>query len=169
MEAPAIQPAPAPEKSTGPANYRELVKLFADKKEGILEYHLAASVRLVRFEPGVIELNTLPAAPSNLANRVGSLLSEWTGRRWVIGISSAFGEPTLMETDQAQRDASLDSAKASPAVVAIMEAFPGATITDVRDLAQAAARSDEAISDDAGDLTYPADSGDLTLDIGDEP
>ena len=164
MEAPAIQPAPVPEASPGPANYRELVKLFAEKKEGVLEFHLAASVRLVRFEPGVVELNTLPAAPSNLANRVGSLLSEWTGRRWVIGISSAVGEPTLMETEQAQRDASMDSAKASPTVAALMEAFPGATITDVRDLTQAA-----AVSEDAGDQTYPADSGDLTLDIGDEP
>jgi DNA polymerase-3 subunit gamma/tau len=164
MEAPALQPAPVSQTLPGPANYRELVKLFADRKEGILEYHLAASVRLVRFEPGVVELNTLPAAPSNLANRVGSLLSEWTGRRWVIGISSAVGGPTLMETDQAHKNAAMDSARASPTVVALMGAFPGTTITDVRDLAQAA-----TLSEDAGDLTDLADSGDLTLDIGDEP
>ena len=113
MEAPEHVPAPA---LPAPANYRELVRLFADKKEGILEFHLAASVRLVRFEPGVVEINTLPAAPSNLANRVGSLLSEWTGRRWVIGISSAPGEPTLSEVEQADKNAAMDSARAHPAV-----------------------------------------------------
>jgi DNA polymerase-3 subunit gamma/tau len=159
--APAHVPAPA---LPAPANYRELVRLFADKKEGILEYHLAASVRLVRFEPGVVEISPLPAAPSNLANRVGSLLSEWTGRRWVIGISSAPGEPTLSEVEQADKNAAMDSARAHPAVLALMEAFPGATITDVRDLAQAAVPVE-----DAGDQTYPADDpGDVPLESGDE-
>jgi DNA polymerase-3 subunit gamma/tau len=160
---PAVSHVPAP-SLPAPANYRELVRLFADKKEGILEYHLASSVRLVRFEPGVVEINTLPAAPSNLANRVGSLLSEWTGRRWVIGISSAPGEPTLSDVEQADKNAAMDSARAHPAVLALMEAFPGATITDVRDLAQATIPVE-----DAGDQTYPADDpGDVLLESGDE-
>ncbi|MDB5394003.1 MAG: polymerase subunit gamma/tau [Rhodospirillales bacterium] len=163
-------PTPVPEALPDPKNYRELVRLFTEKKEAILEFHLAASVRLVRFEPGVIEINPLPAAPSNLANRVGSLLSEWTGRRWVIGISSAPGEPSLSEADQAQKNAAMDSARASPTVQALMNAFPGATITDVRDLAEAAIPME-----DVGEITYAADSGDLTpdgeltTDIGDEP
>jgi DNA polymerase-3 subunit gamma/tau len=171
MEAPApITPDPIADALPDPKSYRELVRLFAEKKEGILEFHLASSVRLVRFESGVIEINPLPAAPSNLANRVGSLLSEWTGRRWVIGISSAPGAPTLSETELAHRNAAMDSARASPTVVALMEAFPGATITDVRDLAEAANHVE-----DAGEITYPADSGELTpdgeltTDSGDEP
>ena len=58
----------------------------------------------------------------------------------------------------------MDSARAHPAVLALMEAFPGATITDVRDLAQAAVPVE-----DAGDQTYPADdSGDVPLESGDE-
>jgi len=118
----------------------------------------------VRFESGVIELKPLPAAPPNLANRVGSLLSEWTGRRWVIGISSAVGEATLAQADEAQRNAALDSARASPTVQALMDAFPGAVITDVRDLAQV-----PVPTEDAGDQTYPAEAGELPLDTGDEP
>ena len=163
-------PAPVADALPDPKSYRELVRLFAEKKEGILEFHLAASVRLVRFESGVIEINPLPAAPSNLANRVGSLLSEWTGRRWVVGISSAPGERTLAETEQADRDASIDAARANPTVQALLAAFPEATITDVRDLAEAAIPVE-----DAGDGSYPADSGELTpdgeliTDSGDEP
>jgi DNA polymerase-3 subunit gamma/tau len=169
-------PVPAaliPATLAGPASYRELVKLFAEKREGILEYHLAASVRLVRFEPGVIEINPLPTAPTNLANRVGSLLSEWTGRRWVIGISSAPGEPTLAELEQADRDAAMDSARANPAVQALMHAFPGATIVDVRDLATQPppvedAGPDDFGTEDAGDQTYPADPGEMFPESGDE-
>ncbi len=167
---PVAEALPAPMVETASANlpvpktYRELVRLFAERKEGLLEFHLAASVRLVRFEVGLVELNPLPAAPTNLANRVGTLLSEWTGRRWVIGISSAQGEPTLAETEQAQRNAALDSARMSPTVQALMEAFPGTVITDVRELAQASEPAE-----DAGDLAYPADSGDMTPETGDEP
>jgi len=162
---PALMPvASVPVHAVNPASFRELVRLFADKREGILEYHLASSVRLVRFEPGVIELNPLPAAPANLANRVGSLLSEWTGKRWVIGISSAQGSATLAELDQAERTAAFESAAANPAVRAILQAFPGAVITDVRDLAQAAVSVE-----DTREITYPADSGEVQTDVGDEP
>jgi len=170
---PMAMEAPLPAAVPGPASYRELVKLFAEKKEGILEYHLAASARLVRFEPGVVEINPLPTAPPNLANRVGSLLSEWTGRRWVIGISSAPGEPTLAEVEQADRDAAMDSARANPAVQALMEAFPGATIVDVRDLATQPPPVEDGGPDDlgieeSGDQAYPADPGDMFLESGDE-
>jgi DNA polymerase-3 subunit gamma/tau len=161
---PTMAPDPeGPALAASPTTYRELVRLFAERREGILEYHLASSVRLVRFEPGVIEINPMPAAPSNLANRVGSLLSEWTGRRWVIGISSAPGAPTLSEMDHAERTAALESARASPAVQAVMAAFPGALITDVRDLGQATAAVEDSV-----DIGYPTDSNDLLTDIGDE-
>jgi DNA polymerase-3 subunit gamma/tau len=159
-----IPEPPAPQAFAEPRNYRELVKLFSEKKEGVLEFHLASSVRLVRFEPGVIEISPLPAAPPNLANRVGSLLSEWTGRRWVVGISAAPGEPTLNEVEQAEKNAALDSARASPIVQALMEAFPEAAIVDVRDLARI-----PVTDEDVGDQIYPADSGDMTLENGDEP
>ncbi len=161
---PAAQAAAPALSHPEPRSYRELVGLFAQKKEGLLEYHLASSVRLVRFEPGIVEFNPLPAAPANLANRVGTLLHEWTGRRWMIGVSAAPGQPTLAEADQAHRDAAIDSARASPVVQALLEAFPGAVITDVRDLAQIAASAE-----DADDQTYPAESGDPLSESGDEP
>ncbi len=154
----------AAEPFADPQSFRDLVRLFSEKREGVLEYHLSSSVRLVRFEPGVIEFNPLPTAPTNLASKIGTLLSEWTGRRWVVGISSAPGQPTLAETDQAERSAALDQARLSPIVQAVLAAFPGATITDVRDLAQAPAGAE-----DAAESSYPADIGDPSNETGDEP
>jgi DNA polymerase-3 subunit gamma/tau len=159
----ALQVVPAPEPLADPKTFRALVRLFAEKREGVLEYHLASSVRLVRFEPGVIEFNPLPAAPANLANRVGTLLSAWTGRRWMVGISSAPGAAPLAEAEQAERTAAFDAARLSPTVQALLEAFPGATITDVRDLAPTAAEAENIT-----ETPYPADSGE-PLDSGDEP
>jgi DNA polymerase-3 subunit gamma/tau len=152
---PPAQPPPASVLAS-PTSFRDVVRLFAEKKEGVLEYHLSSSVRLVRFEPGVIEFNPLPGAPPNLANRMGGLLLEWTGRRWVIGVSGAVGQETLAETDRARIDASLDSARMSPAVIAVMEAFPGATITEVRNLAQTAPEAeDEVTVADSGEAGEP--------------
>ena len=34
-------------------------------------------------------------APRDLANRLGQLLGEWTGMRWLVAVSQAAGEPTL--------------------------------------------------------------------------
>jgi DNA polymerase-3 subunit gamma/tau len=155
----AAQPAHLPE----PRSFRELVQLFSTKREGLLEYHLSSSVHLVRFEPGFVEINPLPAAPRDLANKVGTFLSEWTGRRWVIGISSAPGQPTLAETERAARTAAFESARESPIVQALLEAFPGATITDVRDLAHAAPHVE-----DAADQAEAAESGDLEGETGSE-
>ncbi len=168
VQSPAPETAlAAPLPLPNPRTYSELVRLFSEKKEGILEFHLASSVRLVRFEPGVIELNPLPAAPSNLANRVGALLSEWTGRRWVVGISSARGEETLSDIENAKRIAAFDSAKASPVVQALMEAFPGASIVDVRDLTQPPAIVDTTL-EETGEADYPAETADTATEPGDD-
>jgi DNA polymerase-3 subunit gamma/tau len=166
VEMPA-PPPPTPALPT-PSSFREVVRLFAEKKEGVLEYHLRSSVRLVRFEPGVIEFSTLPQAPPNLANRVGSLLSDWTGRRWVIGISAAPGEETLADVDRALMDASLESAKANPVVQALMAAFPGAVISEVRDLAQTAPHAEDLLRDDVADDDFAGGAGELPLEGGDE-
>ncbi|HLG86494.1 MAG TPA: DNA polymerase III subunit gamma/tau [Alphaproteobacteria bacterium] len=168
MQALLPQTAPTAEALPDPQSFPELVKLFARKREGLLEYHLASSVRLVRFEPGIVEFSPLPSAPPNLANRVGSLLSAWTARRWVVGISSAPGQPTLAEIEEAHRVAAFDQAKANPTVRALLEAFPGAVITEVRDLAQAPSAPPEQL-DEAGDAAYPSDASEILLETGDEP
>ncbi len=141
---------PVAQENAAIRSFRDLVALFNAKKEGILAFHLTNNVRLVRFEAGIVEFNPLPDAPANLANRVGSLLSDWTSRRWVLGVSSAPGEATLAEQDENKRAAAFDSANASPTVRALMDAFPGAVITDVRET--------QAL----------IDNSDLSIELGDE-
>ncbi|GIL39371.1 DNA polymerase III subunit gamma/tau [Roseiterribacter gracilis] len=118
-----------------PADWRAAVELFAKYRQGQLNYHLATNAKLVRFEAGRIELNVLPAAPRDLASRVGSMLSEWTGTRWMVTISSAPGEASLSEQDAAKESAALQEAKVHPTVAKLLATFPGAKIVEIRDLA----------------------------------
>jgi DNA polymerase-3 subunit gamma/tau len=125
------QPAAAPPE---PQSFAEIVALVAERREAILQAHLQNSVHLVRFEPGRLELRPGEHAPRDLANRLGALLSEWTGRRWVVAISGEPGEPTLGEQAAAAKARERAEVAAHPLVQAALAAFPGAAIEAVRDL-----------------------------------
>jgi DNA polymerase III subunit gamma/tau len=131
--APRLVPSETP-SAPEPRSFREVVELFEAKREPVLRSHLYANVHLVRFEPGRIELRPTPAAPRDLPNRLGQLLGEWTGRRWVVAISSEEGEPTLREEAEAKARHLRHEAAEHPLVRAVLEAFPGARVEAVREL-----------------------------------
>jgi DNA polymerase-3 subunit gamma/tau len=116
-----------------PQSFAGVVALFDKRREALLRSHLWSDVHLVRFEPGRIEVRPAASAPRDLANRLGQLLSEWTGSRWLIAVSEAEGEPTLREQEeQLQRDLR-NEVTSHPLVQAVLETFPGATIAAVRE------------------------------------
>ena len=133
-----------------PASFAAVVALFSEKREGVLAVTLRSQVNLVRFEPGRIELRPHANVSSDLIPRAARLLSEWTGRRWVVTVNATDpAQPTLSEQDaQAEQQRRLDAAN-HPLVQAVMTAFPGAAIEVVRDLAEP--ESDEA------DLAFDSD------------
>ncbi len=114
-----------------PSNLREVAALAAAEREPLLSGHLQHSVHLVRFAPPVIEIRPEPAAPRDLATRLGALLLAATGTRWTIAVSAAAGEPTLAAQDAALATARRDSATDHPLVRAVLEAFPGAVIRSI--------------------------------------
>ena len=114
-------------------SFEEVVALFARHREAILHAHLMADVHLVRFEPGRIEFRPGARAPANLANRLGELLRRWTGRRWVVSVAKEGGAPTLRQQAEAREAKLRQEVAADPAVRALLDAFPGATIEAVRD------------------------------------
>jgi DNA polymerase-3 subunit gamma/tau len=142
-----------------PQSFGEVVALFDKRREAVLRSHLAAHLHLVHFEPGRIEFRPAPAAPRDLANRLGQLLSEWTGTRWLIAVSEAEGEPTLRQR-QEQREAELrNGVAAHPLVQAVLETFPGATIAAVRERFAAAAESPAAGEEPGANDADDTDTG----------
>ncbi|MFP5516547.1 MAG: DNA polymerase III subunit gamma/tau [Alphaproteobacteria bacterium] len=155
QSAPVAQAAPAPvatqtgeELSPMPHDFRALVQLFSDRREGALYGYLMETVQLVRMEPGRLELKLRPAAPPTLPAKVGQFLSEWTGHRWIVALSDGSAQPTLAEQDKAEKHRAWAEAEANPVVRAVLDAFSGAKIIDIRDLAEVAAAESAAVADD---------------------
>jgi DNA polymerase-3 subunit gamma/tau len=153
-EAPQAQAQPAPSSLLipDPQNFEALVAAVAKMREGMLHGHLLNDVHLVHFEPGRIELRPGPGAPTNLANRLGTLLTERTGRRWVIAISSEAGQPTLREQAQAEDQRQRREASSHPLVQAVLKSFPGAAIEAIRQLKPEPAPAPAAPDDMADDI-----------------
>jgi DNA polymerase-3 subunit gamma/tau len=128
-------PLAAPDPKPRFTSFRDVTALVAEKREAMLHAHLVHSVHLVRFAPPVIELRPHAEAPKDLAASLGALLSEETGTRWTIALSTAEGEPTIAEQGNAAISARRTAAADHPLVRAIMEAFPGARIDTVHDTA----------------------------------
>lgn len=140
MAAPVAQAVALP----SPRSFAEVVALFAEKGEALLRVDLQNHVRLVAFEPGRIEIQPLERAPATLANRVGDLLTTWTGQRWIVSIAGSGGAATLRElADEAKRRKRAEI-EANPLVHAVLTQFPGAEITAIRDLVSEAAVAEPA-------------------------
>lgn len=145
MAAPRVLVNPAPVATTPPQaaakpdlpqpqSFDAVVALFAEKREAILHTHLQTDVHLVRFDIGLIDFRPSPRAPRDLAARIGAKLLDWTGRRWIISVSSDQGAATLREQETARFAAAKEEAARHPLVTAVLQAFPGAQIDEVRDL-----------------------------------
>jgi DNA polymerase-3 subunit gamma/tau len=133
---PTADPIAAPETARLPVpeSFEALVEMVL-AREPILGGVLHNSVHLVRFEPGRLEFRTERTAPANLAPRLTTLLSEWTGRRWALSVSNEEGAPTLAEAAKRRAADRRSEAEATPLVQALLKSFPGASVDEVRDIA----------------------------------
>lgn len=135
----AKQAAPQtdPTLQVSPTSYAELVALFEFNKEGPLHAQLYNNVRPVRCEAGVLEINVLGNAPANLAARLTQCLTNWTGQRWMISISSKEGEITLAEQERLREEKRKERALAHPLMQAVSKAFPDAKLIGLKQKAVA--------------------------------
>jgi DNA polymerase-3 subunit gamma/tau len=137
-----------------PESFEALVALV-EAREPILGAHLRSNVHLVRFEAGRLEFRPAQHAPANLATRLTTLLSDWTGRRWAISVSNEAGAATLNDQAKQANADRLAAARALPLVEAVLKGFPGAVIETVRESQGGPERSAEPAS--AGDLVPDAE------------
>ena len=137
----AAAPQPAPTQAVDaeptarhplPLTFAAVVELFQAERQAIVAGHLYSAVQLIRFEPGLIEFHPRASVPRDLASTVARRLEEWTGRRWMVSLSAAPGAPTLAEQETQRNNEAVSEASGHPTVQALMAAFPGAKLKDVR-------------------------------------
>ena len=130
-------PAPQPQGHIVLGSLAEIIRFCTEKRDIRLKQQLEGDIHLVRCEDGRLDIRPTRTAAPTLAGDLQKKLTEWTGRRWVVTISSEEGEPTVRErlaAEQADRERGV---LAHPTVQAVLAKFPGAEIVAVRPLEEA--------------------------------
>ncbi|UCI19450.1 DNA polymerase III subunit gamma/tau [Mesorhizobium sp. B2-1-8] len=126
-------PQPAPETQAVPLKSLADIVALADAQRDIaFKVLVKRCIRLVRIEPGRIDVSLTDDAPKMLLNELTMKLRAWTGRSWLVSLSKEEGGHTLAEMESTKRENAFLDARNDPTVAAILARFPGAKIIDVR-------------------------------------
>ena len=134
-----------------PHTFTQVVELCETLGEMILHANLISNVHLVDFKPGKIEYHPADHAPADLAQSLTKFLNDHTARRWVVTISRDAGDLTLRQQDEAIVASEKAEAATDPLVKAVLLAFPGAEVAEVKDLTADVVPPIPALDDDAPD------------------
>ena len=146
--APRQMAAAAPQAVPTLASFEDVVKLIDARREIGLKLDVERYMRPIAFRPGAITFEPAPGAPSNLAGRLVAKLKEWTGQPWLVAAEGGGGAETMLERERRERAETRAAAAADPFVAAVLAAFPGAELLEVR---QTAVPVVEAAPDDDSD------------------
>ncbi|MET1413147.1 DNA polymerase III subunit gamma/tau [Roseibium sp. HPY-6] len=113
-------------------NLHDCVALASEKRDIPMKVAIQRQMRLVKFEPGKIEIQPTEDAPADIAGEFGRKLTEWTGQRWFVVVSREHGRPTIHEEQEANQQQLLSDARSHPTVAALLAQFPGAKVVDVK-------------------------------------
>ena len=114
------------------ATFSQVVELIREKRDGVLQIEVENNLRLVHYAPGRIEFEPGPKAAKDLAARLSQRLQGWTGNRWVVSVVASGGSPTITEERDTEANTQRAEAMGNPLVQAVLAAFPGAKITEIR-------------------------------------
>jgi DNA polymerase-3 subunit gamma/tau len=142
-------PAPAPRAETAPvalqqpqgrtfANFEAVAALAGELREGLLQAFMENQVRIVTFEPGRIEFSADGGADRDMVQRLKGFLEEHSGISWALALARESGAPTIAETRAKQAAQARTQAGDHPLVRAVLDAFPGASVEEVRHITPAA-------------------------------
>ncbi|WP_019443513.1 DNA polymerase III subunit gamma/tau [Brucella abortus] len=138
VETPPIQvsapkPSEAAPQPSVPINSLQDIVALADKYRDMQFKILVKNcVRPASIAPGRLEIGLTDDAPKSLPSDIAQHLLNWTGIRWVVTVARDVAGQTIAEAEAERRDNLVTDARADPDVAAILAAFPGAKIIDVR-------------------------------------
>ena len=135
---PVATPDAAPEARAAaqPTTLLDVSELADAHDEPLLAALIRTHVRLVRMQPGLLEINLTDGAPETLPGDMARQLTRWTDTRWMVSLSDGAGGRTISEERQAARQKQRDDLAETPVIKSIFETFPGAEIESVRPAGQ---------------------------------
>ena len=121
-----------PGRSPATQRFEDVLALIRARRDVSLLVEVEKGVRLVRYAPGRIEFEPAEAAPPDLAARLSQRLQLWTGVRWGVAVVGSGGAATIAEVRAKEKGDLEARAREHPMVQAVLAAFPGAEIREVR-------------------------------------
>lgn len=112
--------------------FEQVVDLIRANRDMKLLVEVEDTLRLAKYSPGRIEFEMMPRTPKDLASRLAVRLQAWTGSRWGVTVVAEGGAQTITEVRDAHREDLHGQALAHPLVQAVIAAFPGAEISEVK-------------------------------------
>ena len=158
---------PAPHAEV-PENLAQLAMLFENNGERLLAAKIREQVRPVVLEPGRFEFSHKGRVEADFTKNIARHLTEWTGLRWMVSFSEVDGGRTLAEMDEEDMAVQIASVKDHPMVAATLEAFPGATIAEVKPVESAVEPVAEK-DDDTDDAVVEVDPESAAIPDVDQP
>jgi DNA polymerase-3 subunit gamma/tau len=138
---PAASAEAAPTLSIG--SFEQLIALAQEKRDIPVKMALERDVRLVRCEDGQLEVALEPSAAKTLVHDLQRKLTAWTGKRWIVVVSTEQGAPTLRQQMEARQAEIERGVQADPLVQTVLKRFPGAKIVGVTQTAPEAGEADD--------------------------
>lgn len=138
LRAMATNPDPTPAAVQEPKlevkSYEELIQLAGENRELVLKHSLEAHASPVSFANGRIELALTDEADHTFVPLLSAKLREWTNQTWMVSVAREKAEDTIAAQRQRARDARQKKAEQIPEVKAVLDAFPGAKLVNIRSL-----------------------------------
>ena len=114
-------------------NFEELISVCSKKRELKLKYDLEKNVRLVKFEKGLIEIESGNGFDKDFIKNLSHKLFEWTNYRWIITLSKLKGELTKNQVKLNKNKELLENIKKPENYKKILENFPDAKLTSIEE------------------------------------
>jgi DNA polymerase-3 subunit gamma/tau len=129
----APAPQSAPQAVSGPQTYAQLITLAGEKRDLLMKHALEASLSPIAFTEGRLEVALVEGADPGLIQSLSGKLKLWTGKPWLVTVSTrAAAGPTVREQKIERDAADRAAAHQDPLVQAILETFPGSKVVNVQ-------------------------------------
>ena len=113
-------------------SFSEVIELIKFHRDIQLLVEVETCLRLASFSSGRIEFVPTNDAPTNLAQKLGTKLTQWSGIRWAVSIVNEGGENTIAEVRLEESNKLNALAKEHKLVQTAFLVFPNAKIINIR-------------------------------------
>ena len=114
-------------------NFEELILVCTKKRELKLKFDLEKNVRLVKFEKGLIEIESSNDFDKDFIKNLSHKLYKWTNYRWIITLSQLKGRLTKYQVNNNKNKELLECVKKTEDYRKILENFPDAQLINIEE------------------------------------